>query len=159
MENELFRKKSLEKISSPEELHDYMRVTTPRLWMILGAIILLLVGFIVYASSAKMENLMSIRVEVMSFNILEEAQKETGQTRYSLVSSQLPVTLADTVDTGMEVRIGTYRGKVSWIGESSDAEHLSVMIEMENGYVPLPDGSYDAELVLESATPISFLWN
>lgn len=35
MENNLFRKKSLEHISSPEELHDYMRVTSPRLWMIL----------------------------------------------------------------------------------------------------------------------------
>ena len=47
MENGLFRKKSLERISSPEELHDYMRVTSPRLWMILAAIVVLLVGFIV----------------------------------------------------------------------------------------------------------------
>ena len=62
MENGLFRKKSMERISSPEELHDYMRVTSPRLWMILGAIVALLVGFIVYASTATMENTMPITV-------------------------------------------------------------------------------------------------
>ena len=31
MQNELFRQKSIERISSPEALHDYMRVTSPRL--------------------------------------------------------------------------------------------------------------------------------
>ena len=51
MGNQLFRQKSLDRISSPEELHDYMRVTSPRLWMILGAILVLLAGFIAYAST------------------------------------------------------------------------------------------------------------
>ena len=46
----------METISSPEQLHDYMRVTSPRLWMLLGAIVVLLVGFIAYASTATMEN-------------------------------------------------------------------------------------------------------
>ena len=41
MEN-LFRKKSLDRISSPEELHDYLRVTSPSLWMVLAAIMVLL---------------------------------------------------------------------------------------------------------------------
>lgn len=40
------------KIASQEELHDYLRVTSPRLWMILGAVALMLVGFIVYAATA-----------------------------------------------------------------------------------------------------------
>ena len=29
MENGLFRKKNMERIASPEELHDYMRVNSP----------------------------------------------------------------------------------------------------------------------------------
>ena len=69
MENGLFRKKSMERISSPEELHDYMRVTSPRLWMILGAIVALLVGFIVYASTATMENTMPITVSLSHYEI------------------------------------------------------------------------------------------
>ena len=63
MESQLFRKKSMERISSPEELHDYMRVTSPRLWMILAAIVALLAGFIVYASTATLENTMPLKVE------------------------------------------------------------------------------------------------
>ena len=55
MENQLFRKKSLERISSPEEMHDYMRVTSPRLWMILAAIVVLLGGFIAYAATTTMK--------------------------------------------------------------------------------------------------------
>ena len=50
MENQqVFREKSLERISSPEQLHDYMRVTSPKLWMILTAAIVLIVGFVVGA--------------------------------------------------------------------------------------------------------------
>ena len=81
MENGLFRKKSMERISSPEELHDYMRVTSPRLWMILGAIVALLVGFIVYASTATMENTMPITVSLTQYEIPEEEEvsEETGE--------------------------------------------------------------------------------
>ena len=62
MENPLFRKKSLERISSPEQLHDYMRVTSPRLWMLLSAIAVFLAGFIVYVSTVTLENTMKIQV-------------------------------------------------------------------------------------------------
>ena len=69
MENNLFRKRSLESISSPDELHDYMRVTSPRLWMLLSAIAALLVGFLIYASTATMENTLKIQVTVASFTM------------------------------------------------------------------------------------------
>ena len=75
MENQFFRQKSMKRISSPEELHDYMRVTSPKLWMILGAIAAILIGFIVYASTATMENTMPITVEVASY----EAGPETPE--------------------------------------------------------------------------------
>ena len=45
MENPIFRKKSLDRISSPEALDDYLRVTTPAIWLILTAVIMLLAGF------------------------------------------------------------------------------------------------------------------
>ena len=64
MDKQLFRQKSLDHISSPEELHDYMRVTSPRLWMILTAIVLLLGGFIIYAATARMESTETIRLRV-----------------------------------------------------------------------------------------------
>ncbi|MCR4807821.1 MAG: hypothetical protein K5857_09120 [Lachnospiraceae bacterium] len=47
--SDLFRKKSLERISSPEELNDYIRVTTPGIWLILVAITLLLIGMLTFS--------------------------------------------------------------------------------------------------------------
>lgn len=48
MNNSIFRQKSMDKVSSPEKLDDYIRVTTPSVWITLAAIVILLVGAIVW---------------------------------------------------------------------------------------------------------------
>ena len=165
MQNDLFRKKSLERISSPEELHDYMRVTTPRLWMLLTAIILLLAGFIVYASIANLENTMKIKVMVDNIDPIEDDNGEpVKMATTSIFFATLPISYKDTVETNMKVRIGKEEGKVDMLAivnsdESDGQQGLSLIISMDNSSLTLPDGEYDAELVLESTTPISFLWN
>ncbi len=44
MDKQLFRKSSIERVSSPEQLNDYIKVSNPGVWMILAAIIALLIG-------------------------------------------------------------------------------------------------------------------
>ena len=39
MAEPIFREKSLKRITSPEELGDYLRVTSPTVWMVLAAVI------------------------------------------------------------------------------------------------------------------------
>lgn len=39
----------MDRVSSPEQLNDYIRVTTPSVWIVLIALILLLVGFLVWS--------------------------------------------------------------------------------------------------------------
>lgn len=42
-----FRQESLDRAKSPEQLDDYIRVSNPGVWMVLGAVLLLLLaGFI-----------------------------------------------------------------------------------------------------------------
>ena len=48
MGSELFRKKSIDRVSSPEQLNDYIRVSNPGVWMVLAAVIVLLVGVCVW---------------------------------------------------------------------------------------------------------------
>ena len=158
MQNNLFREKSIERISSPEQLHDYMRVTSPRLWMILAAILVLLAGFIVYASTATMENTLTIRATVASYQNSEEDQSNGAGERSTVVSAQVPASMLDSVKTGMKVRILKETGRVSFILESEDEDEANLIIEMDHDQIPLKDGEYDAELVMESTTPISFLW-
>lgn len=46
----IFRQKSIDKVSSPEKLDDYIRVTTPSVWITLAAIVVLLVGVIAWGA-------------------------------------------------------------------------------------------------------------
>lgn len=44
----IFREKSLNKVSQPEDLNDYIRVTRPSVWIVLIATVLILVGIIAW---------------------------------------------------------------------------------------------------------------
>jgi len=44
----LFREKSLERIENPEKLNDYLRVTSPGVWLVLGTVIVLLIGTVIW---------------------------------------------------------------------------------------------------------------
>lgn len=163
MENKLFRKKSLERISSPEQLHDYMRVTSPRLWMILAAIVILLAGFIAYASTASMENTMPIKVRADNIDSFrEEENGEIVTEPVTVFRTSLPTSYKEVVETGMRLRMGNEEGTIGMIAmidpEEGD-EGMLLIIDMDNDKLLLPDGEYDAELVLETTTPVSFLWN
>ena len=50
MNNGIFRQKSIDKVSSPEKLDDYIRVTTPGVWITITALVILLVGTIVWGT-------------------------------------------------------------------------------------------------------------
>ena len=131
--------------------------------MILTAIVILLAGFIVFASMANLENTMPIKVQVENFPMTYDASEETSEPVYSAVFyAELPISYKETLDTGMKVRLGNEEGKIDLIALVSDedgGQELSLVIDMNNDNLQLKDGEYDAELVLESTTPISFLWN
>ena len=48
--NSIFRQKSIDKVSSPEKLDDYIRVTTPSVWITLAAIVILLAGIVIWGT-------------------------------------------------------------------------------------------------------------
>lgn len=44
----IFREKSLERVSSPEQLDDYIRVITPSIWLVLVAVVILILGVLAW---------------------------------------------------------------------------------------------------------------
>ena len=152
MENQLCRQKSIDRISSPEQLHDYMRVTSPKLWMILSAIIVLMVGLIVLASTANMENTMKVQIKIYHN---EDADGKKEEAMYALVEQ--PLEQKDTLEIGQEVRIAGRKGKIDYLFEDTDKITASVVFTDDAD--DLPDGLYDGEIVIERRTPISFLLN
>ena len=147
MDSKLFRKESLERISSPEALHDYMRVTSPKPWMVLAAVLFLAVGFVFYASTAAMEETLPVQVEVAVYN-------EGGET-WSLVTAELLAENKPLVQPGMLVRFAGKKGKVQSVYETKNV--VGMLIKTDQEPVGLPDGTYDGELVTESTSPLGFL--
>ena len=62
--SEAVQERKERRISSPEELHDYMHVTGPGLWIMLALIIVLMAALIYFASTVKLENLMEVSADV-----------------------------------------------------------------------------------------------
>ena len=44
------------RISSPEQLNDYLKVTSPKIWLLLVAVILLIAGLILWSSFTTIES-------------------------------------------------------------------------------------------------------
>lgn len=155
-----FREKSLARISSQEDLHDYMRVTSPRLWMLLTVIAALLVGIIVYASTATIENTMDLTVEIKTVDDSEEGKPEdnTPEGAYTYVTATQPLSMKNVLEPGMELRVAGETGTLIYMFNTSEDE-LGLGFELDGLTTSLPDGEYDATLVLESVSPISFLLN
>ncbi len=45
----VFREKSIGQVSGPESLNDYIRVTTPAVWLVLAALLILLAGILIWS--------------------------------------------------------------------------------------------------------------
>ena len=130
----IFRKETLERISSPEQLTDYLRVTNPGIWIVLAAIVILLVGFFVWMSVGIIETTVPVGVST--------------QNRRATVAIKSDV---NTMSKDMTLRVG---GKETTILSTSTDNYGRTVGEAE---VDLPNGMYDGILVIESVHPISFL--
>ncbi len=51
----IFRKSALERMQTPDELNDYIRVTTPSAWLLAAAVGVLLAGFVIWGIFGSVE--------------------------------------------------------------------------------------------------------
>ncbi len=52
---DIFRKKSLDNIATPDHLDDYINVSNPSVWIILAAIIVFLLGVFIWCFFGQLE--------------------------------------------------------------------------------------------------------
>lgn len=57
IEQPLFKKEDLKRVSSPEQLNDYLHVTTPVTWIVLAAVVLILASLFIWSSVTAVEKL------------------------------------------------------------------------------------------------------
>ena len=138
MDNQLFRKKSLDQISSPEQLHDYLHVTNPTVWLILAAIILLLVGCLIWSSVATIDTFASATATVNDGSMVIKIDDPN---------------LEKMIKSGMKVAVGDTTAKVTSVGHSANGSTFAV------AETTLENGTYDAKVVLRQTQVLSLLFN
>ena len=99
MNEQLFRKKSVDRVSSPEQLNEYIKVSNPGIWMILAAIVILLVGAIVWGVLGTLDTTLST-----------VAVAENGELTVYVKEADI-----DSIEEGMTVRIGDKEGTITEI--------------------------------------------
>ncbi|MBQ1397631.1 MAG: hypothetical protein IIT86_06430 [Oscillospiraceae bacterium] len=132
----LFRQKSLDRISEPDQLTDYLRVTKPAVWLLLAAILVLLVGLLVWSLTGNVEI--------------------TADGDAVIVDGQAKIMLADNeayqLDKGMRVMIDDHAAMIT----SIEANEFGKPV----GYASVnqSDGTYSVSIVVRTAHPFELLF-
>ena len=138
MDESIYRKKSLEKITSPESLSDYLHVTSPAVWLILVAVILLLAGMLIWSSVASIDSF-----------VTGTAQVEDGSMHILLDDEQF----ASVIQPGMLVKVGESECRILSIGTDPSGTTFAT------AETPLADGSYSARIILRQTQVLRLLFN
>jgi hypothetical protein len=138
MENPIFRKKSLDRISSPEALDDYLHVTTPAAWMILAAVIMMLAGMLIWSYVASIDSFATGR-----------AQVEDGKMYIEFDNEQI----ARNVQSGMTVISGETQSRISSVGTDSRGKVFAL------APTELADGYYAVDVLFKQTQVIRLLFN
>ena len=155
-EFKLFREKSLEAVESPEALNDYLRVTSPGVWLVLSAVIVLLIGAVLWGIFGCINTTLPVAVSsaegqcvcVVPYEALERVMgidtvSVDGQD-YALRHDQDIRTLIVSEETSPYIRVASGLS----IGD------VAVAIPVD---APLADGIYTGTVITESLQPISLL--
>lgn len=157
MNESLFRKKSLEKVTSPEQLKQYIRVSNPGLWMVLFAIVILLVGVVVWGYVAQLETTLPTAIIANSGEGIVYISEDDVQK----ISEGMTVRSADG-----EYLVEKISAEAVLVdaGFTEYAVHAAGLSQGQWVYAvkvsgTFADGVHKAEIVLESISPISFILN
>lgn len=157
MSNQIFRKKSLDRINSPEQLTEYIKVSNPAVWMLLIAVVILLVGVCVWGVMGRLDTKLSVCaisdgehvVCYVSENDIEAVQSgmlvEINGTEYQLTKVESSAVRVDDNFSEYAMHVGNLQ-----TGE------WAYQIETD---AVLDAGVYTANIIVDRVSPISFIMN
>ena len=161
MKESVFREKSLDRISSPEEFDAYVKISSPGVWMLLSAIILLLAGTVVWGIFGRLDTV--IDAAVISDGTAEGCYAIVDEKDISSVEIGMKVIGQDG-----EYTITAIDRRPVFYDRDDDAQIVHALnrnddvwahkVELEVDSTP-GVGEYNASIVVDSVAPASFVWN
>lgn len=159
MENNIFRKSSLERITSPEQLNEYIRISKPGIWIILAALLVLTLALFAWGV----------------FGNIPDTINATGEATGGKLVCYLSPEDAEGVQAGMEVRIGDVSGRIANVSDTPlsyneaaalcENDYTMDALQLSNWNIMLTidaavqDGLHQVTIITENVKPISFLTN
>ena len=139
MNEEIFRKKSMDKVNSPENLDDYIRVSNPGVWLLLISVIILLAGACIWGAFGHIDSIVPAFVHI-----------EAGEAVCRITEEDIP-----SVQVGMTVKFADHEAVIIGIEEESGDGYLCTLSAPD---APA-DGFYEGRIVVRSVRPLSFILN
>ena len=153
----LFRKTSLERISSPEQLNAYIRVSTPSVWLLLAAVVVLLAGVCVWGVFGHMDTTLPA-LAVAGEGAVTAYVREADAGKIAVGDR---VSMEDGTGTVLEiasepVRAGAALSEYMRHVGGFQAEEWVKAVAMDASCL---DGVYAAQIVIDSTAPMAFVLN
>ena len=157
MNKHLFKKSNIDRVSSPEQLKDYVKVANPGVWMVISAIAILLAGVIVWGFIGRIDTTMASAIvtdggeSVMYIGETDAKKLEVGMTVRS-EGKEYTVTAISNTPIKADSSLSDYAIYASGLTEGEWVYEVKIDGEHSNGV-------QKAEIVIESISPISFILN
>ena len=135
---QLYRKQVMDRLSSPEKLNDYLKVTSPAVWVALTAIILIIAGAVVWGITT----------------YIHSAAKGTAEVKDGkLVVVFDDPSQASNVKEGLTVKVGGTSSTITSVGMNQEGKIIAV------ADTTLADGTYTAEVRYKTTQLIKLIFN
>lgn len=141
-QNQIFRKSSIDRMNSPEQLNDYIKVANPGVWITLAAVILLLLGMLIWAVFGTIETKTGAGLRV-----------ENG-----VGTAYIAATEIGDIAAGQQIEAGGVVGTITAVSKAAGESGLEDPVYVVRAELPgLADGTYAASITLERIHPIRFI--
>ena len=152
---EIFRKKALDEAASPDRLDDYIKVSNPSVWLLLGAICAFLLGvgaWCIFGNIADVQpGLLRVEKDTATCYIDQEHASKlsagdkieaAGVTGYVVEVDKQPLPTSELTDD----ELAAFNPGSSWVARATVA-------------IDMPNGDYPADITVEEYQPLDLLLN
>jgi hypothetical protein len=167
MSRTLFRKASLESLSSPEQLNDYIKVSNPSIWIVLMAMFILLAVVFVWGFTGSLPTSVHSKGVINGGKVLgyvdinEAGTIKAGQTVKIQTASQKGTMIGNVASVGVVPRSSSEIAadlKSDYLAQALASKGFAIKIDISLGNTNLPDNTLvNISIVTDTVSPIDFL--
>ncbi len=155
MQNNIFREKSMDRVSSPEQLNDYIKVSNPAVWMIISGIVILLIGICVWGIFGKLNTVIKTG-GICENGVAHCYVKETDVAKIkanatvTVKDKEYPVSAMSKTPIEASGDIDSY---ILHLGNINEGDWVYEILFN----APLANDVYEMDITVDSVSPMSFI--